>query len=70
MLWEEVKRKVAEVDEEVGKAMVARCIYRGFCPEMNPCGWCFTEAYRKQLEEYRSPSKWAQMRKEREDEGK
>ena len=43
-------------------AMVKECVYRGFCPEFQPCGYCFTEEYRKELEAYRSKSKWAEMK--------
>lgn len=51
--WREVKAKVAEKDPVLASVMVPECIYRGFCPEFQSCGYVNTEAYRKALEEYR-----------------
>lgn len=54
-VWEEVKRKVAEIDPHVAEHMVRECIYRGFCPEGDRiCGYSRTEKYRKELENYRN----------------
>lgn len=52
--WHEVKEMVRKVEPELASVMVPECIYRGFCPEMKPCGWADTEAYRKALAEYRN----------------
>ena len=51
--WLEVKNEVAKYDPILASVMVRECIYRGFCPEMYPCGYSETEAYKKELEEYR-----------------
>ena len=51
--WQKVKAEVAEVEPELASCMVKECIYRGFCPEMFPCGYAKTEAFRKELAEYR-----------------
>lgn len=51
--WQEVKDEVAMVEPELARCMVRECIYRGFCPEMFGCGYDQTEAFRKELEEYR-----------------
>lgn len=51
--WQEVKREVAKHDETLASVMVPECIYRGFCPEFDCCGYVNTEAYRRELEEYR-----------------
>ena len=51
--WQLVKDKVAECEPELAKCMVRECVYRGFCPEMFGCGYDKTEAFRKELEEYR-----------------
>lgn len=53
-VMQEIKRVVEEKEPIVGKAIVRECVYRGFCPEMNCCGYVNSEAYRKELEEYRS----------------
>lgn len=52
--WIEVKEKVAEVDPVLASVMVPECIYRGFCPEFNSCGYTATEHYRQRLAEYRN----------------
>ena len=51
--WQAVKDKIAEVEPELASCMVKECIYRGFCPEMFPCGYAETEAFEKELEKYR-----------------
>lgn len=51
--WQAVKDKVAEIEPELASCMVKECIYRGFCPEMFPCGYSKTEAFKKELKEYR-----------------
>ena len=50
----EVKEKVALVEPEVASCMVRECVYRGFCPEMFPCGYSKTDAFEKELYEYRT----------------
>ena len=57
-----VKESIRKVDPIMADAMVKECVYRGFCPEFQPCGYCFTEEYIKELEAYRSKSKWAEMK--------
>lgn len=52
--WKEVKTKVAEVDPVLASVMVPECIYRGFCPEFESCGYVDTEAYQKALIAYRN----------------
>ncbi len=52
--WEEVKEQVSNIDPVLGSVMVKECIYRGFCPEFKSCGYCDTEQFKKDLEEYRS----------------
>ena len=51
--WQMVKDEIAKVEPEVASCMVKECIYRGFCPEMFSCGYHKTEAFKKELEEYR-----------------
>ena len=51
--WQEVKDKVAEVEPELASCMVKDCVYRGFCGEMFSCGYSKTEAFEKELKEYR-----------------
>lgn len=51
--WQDVKDEVNKYDPILASVMVKECIYRGFCPEMYPCGYSETDAYKKELEEYR-----------------
>lgn len=52
--WEAVKAEIEKVEPELAKCMVRECIYRGFCPEYQSCGYANTDAYKKELKEYRS----------------
>lgn len=51
--WREVRDEVAKKDPILAGVMVPECIYRGFCPELYSCGYAETEAYKKELKEYR-----------------
>ena len=51
--WQAVKNEVAKTEPELASCMVKECIYRGFCPEMFSCGYHKTEAFQKELKEYR-----------------
>ena len=53
----EMKHEVSKKDKLVASAMVRECIYRGFCPEINSCGFDKTEAFKQMLEEYRNINK-------------
>lgn len=51
--WYEVREQIAQIDPVLASVMVPECVYRGFCPEMRPCGYADTPAYSKAVEEYR-----------------
>lgn len=53
--WRMVKQRIHnEGQTEMAAQMVRECVYRnGLCPEMNCCGYNQTEAFKKELEEYR-----------------
>lgn len=36
-LWQAVKEAIEEIDPIMAEAMVPNCVYRGRCPELNPC---------------------------------
>ncbi len=38
---------------ELYNVCVPECIYRGFCPELNSCGWAATDAFAEKLKQYR-----------------
>lgn len=53
--WQLVIDRLKEIDPALASVCVPECIYRGFCPEFDRCcGYCFTEAFKKRLGEYRS----------------
>lgn len=49
-----MKDEIAKKEPLLANVMVKECIYRGFCPEMWSCGYILTNAYEKELEEYRN----------------
>lgn len=51
--WQQVKDEIAKFDPVMADKMRRECVYRGFCPELSCCGYCKTEAFQKELEEYR-----------------
>lgn len=51
--WQEVREEVRKADPVLAECMVRECVYRGFCPEMQPCGYAETDGYKKAIEAYR-----------------
>jgi len=51
--WQRAKNAIGEIDPIMASKMVPNCIYRGFCPERETCGYAYTEKFKKDLEEYR-----------------
>lgn len=43
---EDFKETLYEQEPEIASVLVPNCVYRGFCPEMYPCGWWDTFATR------------------------
>ena len=52
-----IKKEVSERDEFLARVMVKECVYRGFCPEMKSCNYDKTEAFKKEVEDYRDTIK-------------
>lgn len=52
--WSAFKDEVKIIEPEIASVMVKECIYRGFCPEMFPCGYSDTKAFKDELIEYRN----------------
>ena len=50
--WQEVKKEIGKNEPAVASAMVRECVYRGFCPEFNCCGYVHTDSYRTEREAY------------------
>lgn len=51
--WEMVKDAVSKVDTVMADKMVKNCVYRGFCPELECCGYCKTKKFQEELDKYR-----------------
>lgn len=51
--WKEVVEAVGERDAVLASVCVPECVYRGFCPEFEPCPYIKSEAYRQRVREYR-----------------
>ena len=51
--WRQVVDAIAEKEPEVAACCVPECVYRGFCPEFRPCGFCETPAFAEMLAKYR-----------------
>lgn len=52
--WKLVVDEIARTEPELASCCVPECVYRGFCPEFKPCGYCGTEAWREAVAKYRS----------------
>lgn len=52
-VWEKIKEEVAKIEPELASKMVRECIYRGFCPELDCCGYDKSKHFSRVLEEYR-----------------
>jgi len=52
--WQAVVDSLKTADPALASCCVPECIYRGFCPELKPCGWINTDEAQKKLKEYRN----------------
>lgn len=53
--WKLVVKVLKEnVDPIIADFLVPNCIYRGFCPEMNSCGYWKSSKFKKALNDYRN----------------
>lgn len=53
-VMEQMKKEVSKRDEFMASVMVKDCVYRnGLCAEPNSCGYNKTEAFKKELEDYK-----------------
>ena len=56
-VMEAMKKEVSKRDKFIAEVMVKECVYRGFCPEMKPCGYAETPQFQKEVNKYRNPDK-------------
>jgi hypothetical protein len=52
--WQSAKDEIEGHEPILASTMVCECLYRGFCPELKPCGYSDTEAFQEKLTEYRN----------------
>lgn len=52
-IWTEVISALRGVEPLLADACVPTCLYRGFCPEITPCGYSQTRHWLKCLDDYR-----------------
>lgn len=52
-VWETFLENIKDSEPELRSVCVRECIYRGFCPEMKPCGYSETDYFQDKLKEYR-----------------
>lgn len=51
--WKMVVEKLREINPVLASKCVPTCIYRGFCPEFEGCGYDKTEKFKEALHKYR-----------------
>ena len=51
--WKMVMDELSKVDPILRNKCVPECIYRGFCPELQSCGYWKTDEFKKRLADYR-----------------
>jgi hypothetical protein len=54
--WQTMLTALTPLEPELVSVCVPECVYRGFCPELKPCGFATTETFRTALARYRAPS--------------
>lgn len=55
--WRAVLTELRKADEQTYNVCVPECVYRGFCPEAESCGYCKTKEFENKLREYRDGTK-------------
>lgn len=52
--WKAVQDAIREFDPVMASFMVPSCVYRGFCPEKDSCGYWKTKKFNKDVNDYRN----------------
>lgn len=53
-IWKEVINQLHEIEPELANACRPNCFYRGFCPEIKPCGAADTDLFTLGVLDYQS----------------
>lgn len=51
-VWKAILDELAKQEPILVSACVPNCVYRGFCPEMKPCGYCGSLSYIRARQDY------------------
>lgn len=51
--WEAFLESLKDLEPELYSVCVRECVYRGFCPEINKCGYDKTKQFLDEVHEYR-----------------
>jgi len=52
--WQKVVDAVGQIDPIMAEKCVPNCVYRGFCPELESCGFVNSLKFKEMLEKYRN----------------
>lgn len=52
--WQKVVNAVGQIDPVMAEKCVPNCVYRGFCPELESCGFVESPKFKEMLEKYRN----------------
>jgi len=53
-VWNEVIKELGKIEPELASACVPNCIYRGFCPEFESCGFADSELFNLKVVDYQN----------------
>ena len=56
-VWRMVIEKLKDIDKALYDCCKRECIYRGSCPELNPCGYSKTDKFKNELVLYQGENK-------------
>lgn len=51
-VWDLVRYEIWKIEPELASKMVRECVYRGFCPEMECCGYVNTDKFSEHRNHY------------------
>ena len=51
-IWRDVIAELAKIEPLLAQACVPSCLYRGFCPEINSCGYDLTDKFENAIHTY------------------
>ena len=54
IIWRQVVEELRKIEPELANACVPNCIYRGFCPEFESCGFANSELFNLKVVDYQN----------------